>query len=61
MTAIIRYRTPCLITNTSSLIISFALGKDVALRSVLGSPRLLAMGAVVDLVKGQLRCAELNQ
>ena len=61
MTAVIRYRTPYLINNTSPLILSFALGKDVALRSVLGIPCLLAMGAIVDLVKGQLRCSELNQ
>ena len=61
MTAVIRYRTPYLINNTSPLILSFALGKDVALRSVLGIPCLLAMGAVVDLVKGQLGCSELNQ
>ena len=61
MTVVIRYRTPYFINNTSPLILSFALGKDVALRSVLGIPCLLVMCAVVDLVKGQLRCSELNQ
>ena len=61
MTAVIWYRTPYLINNTSPLIFSFALGKDVALRSVLGISCLLVMGAVVDLVKGQLRCSELDQ
>ena len=61
MTTVIRYRTPYLLNNTSPLILSFALGRDVALCSVLGIPCLLAIGAVVVLVKGQLRCSELNQ
>ena len=61
MTTIIWYQTPYLINNASPLIISFALGNNVALRSVLDIPCLLAMGAVVDLVQGQLECSELNQ
>ena len=61
MTAIIRYRTPYRIDNTSLLIISLTLDTNVALRSVLDIPCLLAMGAVVDLVQGQLECSELNQ
>ena len=52
MTIVIRYQTPYLINNTSPLILPFSLGKDVALRSILGIPCLLTMGAVVDLVKG---------
>ena len=60
MTAVIRYINPYLIHNTDPLILSFALGIDVALRSVLGIPCLLAMGAVVDLVNGELDCKELN-
>ena len=51
MTAVIRYKTPYLINNTIPFILSFALGTDVELRSVIGIPCLLAMGAVVDLVK----------
>ena len=39
---------------------SFALGNDVALRTVLSIPCLLAMSAVVDLVQGQLKYSELN-
>ena len=31
------------------------------MRSILGIPCLLAMGTIVDLVNGQLRCSELNQ
>ena len=61
MTAVVRYKTPYIITNTSPLNIFFALGTDVALRSVLGITSLLAMGAVVDLAKGQLVCLELNK
>ena len=61
MTAVIRYKTPYIITNTSPLNIFFALGTDVALRSVLGITSLLAMGAVVDLAKGQFVCLELNK
>ena len=60
MTAVIRYKTPYLIHNSDSLILSFSLGTDVVLRSVLGIPCLLAMVAVVDLINGQLNCKELN-
>ena len=51
MTAVIRYINPQLINNTSPLIISFVLGNDVALRSVLGIHCLLVMVTVIDLVK----------
>ena len=60
MAAVIRYKTPCLIHNTDPFTLSFTLGTDVALRSVLGIPCLLFMGVVVDLVNGQLDCKELN-
>ena len=56
----IRYKTPYLIHNNDLRILSFVLGTDVALRSVLGIPCLLAMGAVVDLVNGQLDCKDLD-
>ena len=61
MTTVIRYRTPYLINNTSLLILSFTLGNDSGLRSVLCTPCLLAICDVVDLVKCQLACLELNQ
>ena len=61
MTVVIRYWTPYLINNTSSLIIYFTLGNDVSLRSVLGILCPLAMCVGVDLVQGQLICSELNQ
>ena len=60
MTTVIRYKTPYLIHNTDPLILSFVLGTDVALRSVLGILCILAMGVIVDLVNGQLDCKELN-
>ena len=60
MTAVIRYKTSYLINNTDPFILSFALGTDVALRSILGIPCLLVMDTVVDLVNGQLVCKELN-
>ena len=51
MTVVIRYKTLYLINNTDSLILSFELDTDVTLRSILGILCLLAMGAVIDLVK----------
>ena len=60
MTVVIRYHTPFLINKQDSLILSFALGKDVALRSILGLPFLLAMGATLNLPLGKLVCFELN-
>ena len=54
MIVVIQYKTPYLINNTSPLILSFNLGNDIALHSVLDILYLLAMDAVVDLVEGQL-------
>ena len=61
MTAVIWYRTPYIINNIYPLILSFALGNDVELRSVLDILFNLAMGGVVDWVNGQLICSELDQ
>ena len=61
MTAVICHRTLYLINNTYPLILYFDSGNDVALRSTLGIPCLLAMGDIEDLVKVQLVCSELNQ
>ena len=60
MTAVIRYKTLYLIHNIDPLILSFALGIDVALRSVLSIPCLLVIGTVANLVNGQLDYKELN-
>ena len=43
ITAVIRYHTPYLVNNKDPLILSFALGTYIALRSVLGLPTLLSM------------------
>ena len=61
MTAVIRYKTHYLVNNTDPILLSFVLGTDVALRSVLDIPCVLAMGAVVDLVQDKLICKELNR
>ena len=61
MTAVVQYRAPYIINNTSPLIISFVLGNDVTLRRILDIPGLLVMGDFVDSVKGRLVCSELNQ
>ena len=60
-TTVILYNTPYIINNDSLLILSFALGTDVVLRSILDIPSLLAMGLVVGLAKGKLVCSELNR
>ena len=61
MTAIIRYKTPYIVAGKGPFILSFALGNDVSLRSVLGLPTLLEMGADINLVKDLLLCIELNR
>ena len=61
MTAVIRYKTPYVADGKGLFILSFALGNDFSLRSVLGLPTLLAMGADIILVKGLLSCIEMNR
>ena len=41
-------------------VLSIALGKNDRIRSILGLPSLLAMGAAIDLVSGLLSRVELN-
>ena len=60
MIAVIRYHTPYLVNNKDPLILSFALGTDMALHSVLGLPTLLSMGTTIDLSRDTLSCSELN-
>ena len=60
MTVVIRCHTPFLVKKQHSLILSFALGKDVTLCSVLGLPSLLAIGATLNPPLGKLVCSELN-
>ena len=61
ITAIIRYITPYTIAGKGPFILSFALGNDASLRSVLGLLILLAIGADINLVNGLLSCLELNR
>ena len=43
------------------LFIYFVLGNDVSLRCVLGLPTLLALGGLINLVKGEFICSEIRQ
>ena len=61
VTAVIQNKTPYIIASKGPFILTFALAKDVNLRSVLGLPTRLAMGADINLVKGLLSCIELNR
>ena len=61
MTSVIRYKTPYLTNKRDPLFIYLALGNDVSFRCVLGLPTLLAVGGLIDLVKGGLICSEINQ
>ena len=49
MTTIIRYDIPYLVHGKDPLILSFALGDNISLRSVFGIPTLLAVSATIDL------------
>ena len=43
MTAVIQFKTPYIVAGKRTFILSFALGKDISLRSVLDLPTLLAI------------------
>ena len=61
MTVAIRYRISYLVNNQYPLFVSFALGNAVSLRRVIGLPTLLALGSLIDLVKGTFFCSEINR
>ena len=61
MTTIIRYIAPYTVAGKEYFVLSFALGNDVSLRSVLGLPTLLGIGADVNFVKALLSCIEVNR
>ena len=61
MTVNIHYKTPYTVTGKGFFVLFCALGNDVSLHSVLSLPTLLAMSAVIDLVKGLFSCIELNR
>ena len=50
MTAVIRYYAPYLVNNKGILILSFALGDDIYLCTVLRLYNLLSMSAIIDLL-----------
>ena len=60
MIAVIRYHTPYLVNNKDPLILSFVLGTDMPLRSVLGLSTLLSMSTTIDLSRDTLSCSKLN-
>ena len=61
MTAVIRYKTPYFFNKSEPFFISFALDNDVSLWCVLGLPTLLALGELINLVKGEFICSEIGQ
>ena len=48
MTAVIRHRTPYLVSKRETLYIYFTLRNDISIRCVLGLPILLALGGVIN-------------
>ena len=60
LTAVISYRTSCLVNNQDPLFVSFALCNDVSLRYVIELLTLLALGGLIDSVKGAFVCSEIN-
>lgn len=61
MTAVIRYKTLYILSYKGNFILFFTLDNDISLRSVLGLPTLLVMGAIFDLFSVLLSCVELNR
>ena len=59
MSVIIRYKTPYFV-NSQQLILSFALGDNLALRTILGTPSLIAMHGILDMVTNTLTLRKLN-
>ena len=61
MTAVIRYKTPSTMNGKLIFVLSFDLGNDISLRSVLGLSTLLTMVSTIDFVSSLLLCVELNR
>ena len=60
ITVVICYKTTHSMNGKGPFILSFTLGNDISVRSVLGSLTRLAMGAAINLVSGLLSCVELK-
>jgi len=61
MIAVIRYKTPYFINQRYPLFVYFSLGNDASLRCVLEFLTLLALGGLIDLVKGEFVCSEVTE
>ena len=59
MSVIIRYKTPYFV-NSQQLILSFALGDNLTLRTILGTPSLIAMHGILDMVTNTLTLQKLD-
>ena len=60
MIAVIRFRISLFVNKKDPLILSFVLGDDISLRSILGLPTFLSMGVTLNLPLGKLVRSELN-
>ena len=54
LTAIVRYYTPYQYTDGSPVLVSFGLGRDVAVRSIIGLPTLRQWKSSVDFLENKL-------
>ena len=61
LTAIVRYHTPYKFTDGSPVLVSFGLGKDVAVRSILGLPTLRQWQSSIDFASNKLVCPKLQR
>ena len=60
LTAVVRYHTPYTFADGSPMLLSFGLGVDVAVRSLIGLPTLRQLACTVDLPSNQLVCPAIK-
>ena len=61
LTAVVRYRTPYTTTEGKPVLLSFGLGSDVAVRTIIGLPTLKEWKAVVDFADNTLTVHSLKK
>ena len=61
LTAIVRYRTPYTYANGKPVLVSFGLGADVAVRSIIGVPTLRSWQASIDFGTNKLICPGIQR
>ena len=61
LTAIVRYRTPYTYADGKPVLVSFGLGADVAVRSIIGVPTLRSWKASIDFGSNKLICPGLQR